>query len=855
MVQTRRRAEPAVSGSPAKAPATPSTSAKSKADKAKSKTKTGAATARKASVAKPRRSRAASEDLASEAVSTNGHGPDSAIMANGTSKSDKSTPRKRSLSNASGSADAGAPSASANGVGKKRSRSGSINGTTGVTHSADLQAKQEFQVQRCRFMNWVPFSITSMKANLAGSQLALTRENGAVEVWNIDKQAWHQAIHVPGREEPGFAGTTLSMAWVGNERLFGSDMDGNVFEIDMRRQARVRETSSFGGAVWCMDSSTEEVTSQSDEAGSEDSERAVVAMGCEDGRVRIFEVLPGQGAGLEYARAFRSVATGRVLAIKYHPAPEQRHVLYTAGVDGLIRKWDARTGQVILQIATESYGKVEPICVWTLEVLKDSTLFSGDSDGHVHVWDSRDEAGTLIRGFHEHRADVTTLAVSKDETTLFASGIDSRVAMFHRIDATDGSGVQDWVYGYSHRPHSRDVRGLAIVDNGRILASGGDDTQICWYPVRSFSKARPTRLSPFLHQILVQPTCRGSLLLAQHAHHVELWQSKTQNHLASLHFKGRMGLRCAALAPSGRLLLCADDAGLKVFSLRSDEAVAGGDVSLKRLNEVEQRLQSREAGVSARADGVVVAACVASPTLSPEEEKDGKELLVYAFQSGRVCVAHILGSVQNSDMLTCLVSWDPLWDGAAIKEVVVSDDGRWVAVASAGGQLAVYDVQLKKLQMEIPRASLGGALCSALRFQPDSPGILAVATMRNEVFVFDVQGQKLTPWSLAAAGRMDPLLREQHEPVIGITFDKADPSVMILWGRCFACKVSLATLPHALEAHESGTLRFSMLTRFKPIIHMDFVDEHEILVVEALWIKVMQTFKDPIKRKIYGGAT
>jgi hypothetical protein len=74
---------------------------------------------------------------------------------------------------------------------------------------------------------------------------------------------------------------------------------------------------------------------------------------------------------------------------------------------------------------------------------------------------------------------VTTLAVSANERTVFASGFDHKIVMLQRVqdmadvsssgnsphsalkeygttDPTDG----EWVYAYSHRPHTHDVRAL-----------------------------------------------------------------------------------------------------------------------------------------------------------------------------------------------------------------------------------------------------------------------------------------------------------------------------------------------------------------------------------------------------------
>jgi WD40 repeat protein len=59
--------------------------------------------------------------------------------------------------------------------------------------------------------------------------------------------------------------------------------------------------------------------------------------------------------------------------------------------------------------------------IWSIKVLSDSTVFTGDSRGHVQIWDG--ETGVLMITLHQHTAEVLALAVSPDETQVFASGM------------------------------------------------------------------------------------------------------------------------------------------------------------------------------------------------------------------------------------------------------------------------------------------------------------------------------------------------------------------------------------------------------------------------------------------------
>ena len=67
-------------------------------------------------------------------------------------------------------------------------------------------------------------------------------------------------------------------------------------------------------------------------------------------------------------------------------------------------------------------------CIWSLLVLCDGTMVSGDSSGTVQLWDS--QHGTLLQAFSQHKADVLTLAASTDGNTIFATGIDVQVLPF-----------------------------------------------------------------------------------------------------------------------------------------------------------------------------------------------------------------------------------------------------------------------------------------------------------------------------------------------------------------------------------------------------------------------------------------
>ena len=77
--------------------------------------------------------------------------------------------------------------------------------------------------------------------------------------------------------------------------------------------------------------------------------------------------------------------------------------------------------------------------IWALAMLSNGQLVSGGGSGRLQFWDTR--TGTLRQEFTEHNADVLTIAISPDGDSVFAAGIDERIAMFRRVSPAQG----DWL--------------------------------------------------------------------------------------------------------------------------------------------------------------------------------------------------------------------------------------------------------------------------------------------------------------------------------------------------------------------------------------------------------------------------
>ncbi|CAN0483380.1 unnamed protein product, partial [Ectocarpus sp. 12 AP-2014] len=125
----------------------------------------------------------------------------------------------------------------------------------------------------------------------------------------------------------------------------------------------------------------------------------LLAVGCEDGSVRLFST---EGGGMEYKRSFPSTGS-RVLCLAWGPAND---VIFAGCLDSMIHCLDATTGQTLFDMRLER-GRKEDAIVWALEALSDGTVVSGDSCGRVQVWDGL--TGTQLQSLTTHEADVLCL--------------------------------------------------------------------------------------------------------------------------------------------------------------------------------------------------------------------------------------------------------------------------------------------------------------------------------------------------------------------------------------------------------------------------------------------------------------
>lgn len=453
----------------------------------------------------------------------------------------------------------------------------------------------EYKVHRCKFSDWKPSGIHTITVDSFSALVAIGREDGSIELCNAN-QKWFVQARIPGCEDFQLRHLVFSSVELEQGRLFGISLRGVLFEVDFVNVSIKNIRDSYGGAAWSLAST---------------GRAPILAVGCEDGAARLFTY---EGGRLEYLRSLSSTGA-RVLSLSFHPRLSQ---LYMGCADGTIRCVDDSSGKNLFRLTGDIFRGLSTH-IWSLLVLSDSTVVSGDNRGHLQFWDG--VTGVLMSTLHQHTADILCIAADKDETQVFASGVDSKVICVKRISATfrlpselpedvsrQDPGHSQWVYTTAHRPHTHDVHALAVcpstittyadgkrsVSSQESLLSGGVDSKLCIYSIGDFMKSRPTWVLPTPASGLIAASRDHSILSMRHGSHLNIWKLDMKRSTDTVTVASRLEdpalqldarlevsdsafLHCSAMSPDGLYIVVSSSSGTRMYSVNSARSVPATD--------------------------------------------------------------------------------------------------------------------------------------------------------------------------------------------------------------------------------------------------------------------------------------
>ena len=187
---------------------------------------------------------------------------------------------------------------------------------------------------------------------------------------------------------------------------------------------------------------------------------ARLASAGDDGTVRLWDAKSGE------ALLTMTGDQGTVLSCAFSPDGAR---LASAGGDGTVRLWDAKSGEALLTM-TGHQGWVRS-CAFSPDGAR---LASAGDDGTVRLWDAK--SGEALLTMTGDQGTVLSCAFSPDGARLASAGIDGTVRLW---DAKSGEAL------LTMTGHQGWVRSCAFSPDGARLASAGDDGTVRLWDAKS----------------------------------------------------------------------------------------------------------------------------------------------------------------------------------------------------------------------------------------------------------------------------------------------------------------------------------------------------------------------------------
>ncbi|KAJ2706477.1 U3 small nucleolar RNA-associated protein [Coemansia sp. IMI 203386] len=717
------------------------------------------------------------------------------------------------------------------------------------------------QIHRCRFADYLPKAVNAIEctpSTVSQQRLAVGRANGDIEIWGVYNGRLLYEKLIPGIVK----GSLETIAWSHQTeltaddlelfdteaereaakkrlieqppRLFSAGLNSVIVEWDLARLVPKAAVDSYGGAVWCM--ATNHAQTQ-------------LAVGTEDGHIRIFDLTDGK---LVYQRCFDKI-NSRILSVAWSHDDE---TIVTGSADSCVRVWTANTGHMASRMTLPKEGKLQTL-VWAVTVLKNRTIVSGDSRGHVVFWDP--VMYVAQQDFRAQGADVLCLAADATGNTVFASGVDPKVTQFKLFagskpvslatndDAkkskkekkadkrTNGLGPAiKWQLTGFRRYHTHDVRALCVSSkqSSTLLVTGGVDTQVTACFASDFPNEHPFRQPCFPPvDSVISVASKAKTVLQHQETTLKLWELgkaepvpeslgnkmesgqglqifERQKDLLRMDISTKTHILSSAISPSGTLIAASDSAGPKLYCITrasEDSSV----VRARRLrnfppaNFVPEYSENR--GVTAfcfTSDEKRVIMTTADGFVSVVDVSDwraNKFATVRRHCGHRTNKDQVEADAGCDDVATCpgrVKSTLPADTGMrTIVKIAISHSDKYVVTGDTNGTIVVSDVDgSRSTLVTLPHSRGNKERQTALTF--DRKDNLVITTALGHVFVWNVAKAALTEWSAkySRTGIPAPFERSM-DFVSGLVTNAAEPNVVYAWATNHITRIDLTMPP------------------------------------------------------------
>ena len=226
----------------------------------------------------------------------------------------------------------------------------------------------------------------------------------------------------------------------------------------------------------------------------------------------------------------------------------------------------------------------------------------------------------------------------------------------------------------------------------------------------------------------------------------------------------------------------------------------------------------------------------------------------------------------------------------AVTRTAISNDCQWLVTADEMKRVYVYN--LDSLQHHCALPMFHHAI-QALSFDPSHHGTLVIGLANNDIHVFDVESRTFPDWSIPLCSNLPKRFTHLHDPILGLTFNPTPPKdgsrKALFWGFTWMCSVKLDSpagwggfskkrrrehkttangvsqlLTKVGKAKASGSAEdrnsqtqqknFTVMTHYRPLLFVDFLDCGEMVVVERPLVDVMSAMPPAFFKPKYGSS-
>lgn len=159
-----------------------------------------------------------------------------------------------------------------------------------------------------------------------------------------------------------------------------------------------------------------------------------------------------------------------------------------------------------------------------------------------------------------------------------------------------------------------------------------------------------------------------------------------------------------------------------------------------------------------------------------------------------------------------------------------------------------------------------------MAFHPTLLSTLVLAFPDNSFHIYDVEARQFPRWSTDLCRNLPQRFTHAHDPILGVAFQPlsvftASPvPYALFWGSTWICKVKLdnnaggaenkkrrrdtqVSQPRALDEPVDN---FKMVMHYRPLLHVAFLQDGELLAVERPLIDVLATLPPAYFKHKYG---